>query len=177
MDRSTKRGEKGYAYFPKCFEAPCEGGGCKLDDCEFLAQVCDRLAAYEDTGLEPEEITEAANKRHDCKIDCLLEEYNALLETVNDLGGIDRLKELAQAKKYGRLVVLPCYTSDTVYMPFLGRILELEVGGIVLNGGVTMIYYHRTSIRSSPDDFGKAVFLTREEAEAALKGGSNETDI
>ncbi len=56
MERLTERGKKGFAYFPKCFEEPCNGGGCKKDDCEFLAQVCDRLAAYEDTGLEPEEI-------------------------------------------------------------------------------------------------------------------------
>ena len=33
---------------------------------------------------------------------------------------IDRLRELAEADKAGRLVVLPCKVGDTVYMP-VGR--------------------------------------------------------
>lgn len=61
-------------------------------------QACNRLAAYEDTGLEPEEIVAAANRRHDCKIDCLLKKYNELSDAVADLGGIDHLRKLVQAE-------------------------------------------------------------------------------
>lgn len=57
MSRLTERSKiTGYAYFPKCFEKPCEGEGCREDDCEFLDQVCDKLASYEDTGLTPDQI-------------------------------------------------------------------------------------------------------------------------
>lgn len=80
----------------------------------------------------------------------------------------ERLRKILQAEQAGRLVVLPCKMLSTVYRPLLGKILEPEVISIVLNGGTTMIYYCGTSYRSSPNDFGKTVFLTRTEAEAAL---------
>ena len=41
------------AYYPRCFEEPCYGRGCKIEDCPFETSVCERLAAYEDTGLMP----------------------------------------------------------------------------------------------------------------------------
>ena len=64
-----------------------------------LPEVIDRLAAYEDTGLEPEEIISATDM---AKIACALHELNAYKE----LGPIDRLRELAQADREGRCVVL-----------------------------------------------------------------------
>lgn len=33
MERLTAR-DKGYAYYPKCLEEPCDGDGCKNDECE-----------------------------------------------------------------------------------------------------------------------------------------------
>ena len=64
----------------------------------------DRLAAYEDTGLEPEDFKRAFNKA-------------AVLKLAGQALGItpDRLRELAQADKEGRCVVLPCKIGDTVY--------------------------------------------------------------
>lgn len=70
-------------------------------------QEIDRLSAYEDTGMTPEEITAAANRRHDCKIDCLLEAHNKLLDEIEQFGGIDRFREIVQAEKEGRLEILP----------------------------------------------------------------------
>ena len=71
---------------------------------EILKNISLRLAAYEDTGLEPEEI------------DRILDEYGhgltlrdsvgERLETVREIP-IDRLRELAQADREGRCVVLP----------------------------------------------------------------------
>ena len=67
----------------------------------------DRLAAYEDTGLEPEEI---AKIREDV-------ETGYLKSTARRYGiPVDRLRELAKADREGRGVVLPCKPSDvTVY--------------------------------------------------------------
>ena len=55
MERLTKR-ENGHTHYPRCFEEPCGGMGCRTEDCGFNVEICERLAAYEDTGLEPEEV-------------------------------------------------------------------------------------------------------------------------
>lgn len=59
MERLTKWNESSYkhAYYPRCFKEPRYGSGCKIKDCPFEIAVCERLAAYEDTGLTPKEVT------------------------------------------------------------------------------------------------------------------------
>lgn len=57
MGRLTARDEHGNAYYPKCFDEPCNGGGCTKDMCDFAAEVCNKLAAYEDTGIDPEQLS------------------------------------------------------------------------------------------------------------------------
>ena len=53
MDRLTERDERtGNAYFPNCFEG-CDGVCGK---CNHETDFCERLEAYEDTGLTPENI-------------------------------------------------------------------------------------------------------------------------
>ena len=144
-------------------------------------EVCESLAAYEETGLEPEEIqaiaglaSENCAKTADA-IDKLLQD-DAELKSYRELGPIDRLRELAQADREGRCVVLPCKVGDTLYDIYeaMGNgteeIRELKVNDIrihldkrskewLIAGG----YYFSLS------DFGKTVFLTRAEAEAALR--------
>lgn len=75
---------------PECLEV---GGNCAMN-CKWEEAAWSRLAAYEDTRLEPEEIDmdhEAAEQlRHLCR-NC----------------DIDRLEELAEADKEGRLFLLP----------------------------------------------------------------------
>lgn len=60
MERLTARDSSGHAYYPKCFEHPCEGErSCctyTAKDCNFEGNVAERLAGYEDTGLTPDEI-------------------------------------------------------------------------------------------------------------------------
>lgn len=46
--RLTARNKTGEAYYPKCFEAPCEGMGCKIDLCPHSIQICEKLAGFED---------------------------------------------------------------------------------------------------------------------------------
>lgn len=46
--RLTARDAYGNAYFPRCFEEPCNGKGCEDDACAFITEVCDRLAKYEE---------------------------------------------------------------------------------------------------------------------------------
>ena len=65
----------------------------------------DRLAAYEDTGLEPEDLKRAFNE-------------DDVLKLAGQALGItpDRLRELAQADREGRCVVLPFKPPRWVYM-------------------------------------------------------------
>ena len=71
-------------------------------------------------------------------------------------GGFDRLRELAEADKDGRVVVLPCKVGDTVYI--LRRAFD---GADVV--GETELWW------DDIPQLGKTVFLTREEAENALQ--------
>ena len=80
-----------------------------------------------------------------------------------------RFRELAEADKDGRCVVLPCKVGDTVYFSLLGRIIEKQVFSIVSFSNSTRIYCGGTSEYFRPEDIGKTFFLTREEAEKALQ--------
>lgn len=91
MERLTKRGYTGHAYYPRCFEEACNR---RCEDCLFDETVCKRLAAYEDTGLEPEEVS------------ALIKDWSDLRTTIGECGGIDRLRELAEADKDGRVAVV-----------------------------------------------------------------------
>ena len=99
MERLTKWNESSYkhAYYPRCFKEPCYGGGCKIKDCPFEIAVCERLAAYEDIGLTPEEIKAPFTE-------------DAMINLAAQALGVEpsRLRELAEADKDGRCVVLPC---------------------------------------------------------------------
>ena len=167
MERLTEwnGGQTRHAYYPRCFEEPCYGEGCKIKDCQFETAVCERLAAYEDTGLTPEEIK-----------DLLTED--AMINLAAQALGVEpsRLRELAEADKDGRVVVLPCKVGDTVYFALIRRIIEKQVFSIVSFSNSTRIYCGGTSEYFRPEDIGKTVFLTREEAEKALRGMEGKKD-
>ena len=84
-------------------------------------------------------------------------------------GGFDRRRELAEADKDGRVVVLPCKVGDTVYFALLGRIIEKQIFSIVSFSNSTRIYCGGTSEYFRPEDIGKTFFLAREEAERAME--------
>lgn len=92
MERLTRRID-GSLVFPSELV-----GVTMTPDNEYIYALLQRLAAYEDTELEPEEIKS------------LQAEYavnlNAL-ESYRSIGSVDRLRELAQADREGRCVVLP----------------------------------------------------------------------
>ena len=99
-----------------------------------------------------------------------LEEHGRVIVMKNpEQDGMARLRELADADRAGRLVVLPCKVGDTVYFALLGRIIEKQVFSIVSFSNSTRICCGGTSECFRPEDIGKTVFLTHEEAEAALE--------
>lgn len=103
-ERLTKRDTDGQAMMDcqKC-EADWTGKhGKPMVDCTALYcrnRLKDRLAAYEDTRLEPEEI----DMDHEAA-----EQLRRLCRNCD----IDRLEELAEADKNGRVVVLPRWKNE-----------------------------------------------------------------
>ena len=146
MERLTYRDKDGFPMMKK-------RGGFKQGGVE-------RLAAYEDTGLTPENV-EALKLSAMGKAIAEITEFDGL--------PIARLRELAEADKDGRLVVLPCKVGDTVYFSLLGRIIEKQVFSIVAFSNSTRIYCGGTSEYFRPEDIGKTFFLTCEAAEKALE--------
>ena len=134
----------------------------------------DRLAAYEDSGLEPQDIISAVDM---AKIACALHELNAY----KDIGTIDHLRDLLQAEQDGRLVVLPSRTVWELTMD-AGPDCDLkcpvdaydEALGCDLCSKAKPFAYERPCTQERLKGLGKTVFLTREEAEAALKGGESD---
>ena len=91
-------------------------------------------------------------------------------------GCINKLAEYETAEDEGRLVALPCNVGDTVYLiDDIDCVFEREsiVTEIEIDkDGVTIMIQDEIPICSSGynlSDFGEIVFLTREEAEKALK--------
>ncbi len=89
----------------------------------------------------------------------------------------------AQAKKKGRLVVLPCDVGDKLYDVTLGEVREKIVISLsmLLSKSVNHLVIHAENFRNAVtsyelQDIGKTVFLTREAAEAALKEREAEHD-
>ena len=105
-----------------------------------------RLAAYEDTGLTPEQCENA----------------KVIIEAAfsDDTSKAERIRELLKADRAGRLVVLPCKVGGTVYRL---QYIEQTPGRFVV--GVAEIKFALIWL----EEFGKTVFLTREEAEKALE--------
>ena len=170
MERLTEwNGEQPrHAYYPSCFKAPCYGDGCKINDCLFETAVCDRLAAYEDTGLTPEEIKAPLTE-------------DAMINLTAQAMGVEpsRLRELAEEDKDGRVVVLPCKVGDTVWRIIRDgepHITRDEVRDMYFADDMTPCVELVGGRVTFTEKFGKTVFLSREEAEKALRGMEGKKD-
>ena len=151
---------------PECLGV---GGNCAMN-CKWEEAAWSRLAAYEDAGLTSSDVHS------------LWGEWNAMMSALNSIGGgYERLRQLAEADKSGRAVILPCEPGTTVYMTFCGEVWEMRVGQFHVNG------YTEPRIWADIDcdwastqrvrwdlAVGKIVFLTREEAENALEAMKDE---
>ena len=169
MERMTERID-GWVMRKGC-HGPCRT--CHRVECADISPMIDRLAAYEDTGLEPEDIVNA------------LKTLDLFAETVKGVP-LNRIRELLQAEKDVRLVVLPCKTGDEVWTNFAmsgwyfrgkDRPYSAKVVFVGLNnsgdmgGGFINVMYGKYNymMQFNFSEIGKTFFLTREEAEAAMK--------
>ena len=193
MERLTKRLSSGaptYNYPASCYFDD-NSGPDRIAQSAFRQRCVERLSEYEDTRLEPEEVL-PKDKADEIALKLMR------LADLESLCSYTRLRELAEADKNGRLVVLPCKVGDTVWA-VSGKIIKCEIEETYLYDGGGIEYfvtfdcdgadckgcpfnrweqdcsgeryceceYGCSSFKDS--DIGKTVFLTHEEAEAALE--------
>ena len=158
MERLTKRDIDGCLIHPWSFNGI--NGSYDIWDEELMEKQIDRLAAYEDTGLEPEEIKVHEAAKYNAGYYHGDEDRCRWIE--KELGPIDHLRDLVQAEQDGLLVMLPCGTDAELVRD--GHTFKADHWNHTL-----------TSFRDAPENkSGKQVALfSIKEAEAALalKGG------
>ena len=143
-----------YTYF--------DGGKWRLriGDTEYSGKAVDRLAAYEETGLEPEEVKYAWQKGWKGALDEIAYEEqagtilvdNPLLAEYIKIGRIDRLRELAQADREGRCVVQKFAPGSDVWIVERDEDGEAtEVSGYVFVASVSGVAIVSPSINGCSD--------------------------
>ena len=157
MERLTYRYADGEAWASIYKVSACGEHECK-------GPIIERLAAYEDTGMTPEEI-DALQKREQGLAEMLVNVSCGCAVSYS------RLAELAQAEKDGRLVVLPCKPDEIFYQwkrgddcPSVSRFEGVEIS----EDGEIIYPMKRWGEAFTLDDFGKTIFLSRADAKAAL---------
>jgi len=71
-------------------------------------------------------------------------------------------------KDRSRFVELPCKVGDTVYWDILGKPVEDEITNITIYDNCTRVFLKK-GISFDIEDIGRMIFLSREQAERALK--------
>nr|DAP15386.1 MAG TPA: hypothetical protein [Caudoviricetes sp.] len=161
MERLTEKHYLGTDHYMKC------SGSCNVDmdciDCPSFDCLVERLAAYEDTGLEPEQCENA----------------KAIIESAfsDDTSKAERIRELLKADRDGRLVVLPCKVGDRLYevtgrktiSVYKVRSIRVELFSLFIEWDIVEGFVWQSLSGINAGEIGKTVFLPREEAEKALE--------
>ena len=126
-------------------------------------QAIMRLAAYEDTGLEPEQCENA----------------KVIIESAfsDDTSKSEWIRELLKADKDGRLVVLPCKVGDRLYevtgrktiSVYKVKAIRVELFSLFIEWDIVEGFVWQSLSGINAGEIGKTVFLNREEAEKALE--------
>ena len=172
MERLTKRDNDGQAMMDceKCKADWTGKHGKPMVDCTALYcrnRLKDRLAAYEDTGLTPGEIKS------------MQEEHFSGLEMAKLHSALMELKKYQEADKDGRIVVPPCKVGDRLYevtgrktiSVYKVKAIRVELFGLFIEWDIVEGFVWQSLSGINAGEIGKTVFLTREEAEKALKEG------
>ena len=180
-ERLTKRDENGNAYYD---------WGYLNRNHWALGRHVDRLAAYEDIGLSPEEITDMiyrfeaflsamtgnrmskSNYTLDAMISAANDYQQSLCDGCWDRSELAKYYELEHEK---RLVVLPCMAGDVVWkikavFSYFSKPMEDRVERIIISSNEILVCC-TSGTKFSVNSIGKTVFLSREAAEKALGVG------
>nr|DAN00151.1 MAG TPA: hypothetical protein [Caudoviricetes sp.] len=171
MERLTQRLRTGEVLMASNYEE-------KYTEQEWICVLQDRLAAYEDSECEPEEVL-PKDKADEIAMKLMR------LADLESLCSYTRLRELAEADKDERVVALPVkpvltpIISSMLYTIEDGDIYEdalyEAVVGMSENGKMNVVYTTLSDqIIFEQADIGKTVFLTREKAKEALEAMGEE---
>lgn len=155
-----------------------DNNGLNLEPCEMSysdsGKAIRKLAAYEETGLTPQEIEQM-------KARMPLHQWAG--ESPDKMSifsvSVSKIMELTKAEKQERILMLPCKVGDTLYDIYEavnnqgfedGVIKELKVSEIHINlDKRNRPWLIISNYMFAFEDFGKTVFLSKEEAEEALR--------
>ncbi len=149
---------------------PKEIYGVRVKNHDYIS-AANRLAAYEDTELTPQEVLS------------MKFEWCAMMDALNSIGGgYTRLRKLAEADKGGRLAVLPCKVGDTLYevtgrktiSEYRVKAIRVELFCVFIEWEIEKGFVWQSLAGITSNEIGKTVFLTREAAEAALEAMKDE---
>lgn len=128
------------------------------ENAAFWAKAHEKLARYEDSGLDPEEI------------------HELLHDTTGPIH--KKLGQWIDAEQDERLMIFPCKVGTELFVIWFGKIVKGDVIGFHFhewsNGSYVRVLFDTKKLNGardfSLDSFGKTLFFSKEEAEAALKG-------
>ena len=91
--------------------------------------------------------------------------------------GVARLRELAEADKDGRVVVLPCKVGDRLYevtgrktiSVYKVKAIRVELFGLFIEWDIVEGFVWQSLSGINAGEIGKTVFLTREDAKKELE--------
>lgn len=148
MERLTFDGN--FCDIAQCRELPCPyNGACSQ------RKVWERLKAYEDTGMTPAEVHSMQS------------EWCAMMAVLNSVGGdYTRLRELAEADKDGRVVVLPCKGLSTKLEDGRQMILEQAIAHLE-----SLLKYHDFECEACKQDHRDLLELLVELKERRVDNG------
>ena len=149
----------------ECLEV---GGNCAYG-CKWEEAAWEKLAAYEDSPMSPEQCADAM------RLSGLLNQYHGIT--------VERVAELIEADKAGMSVPLPCNPGDKLFVltsDSLTGIQETKCRRIEIRNATDGL--HATVVAPcvyddwggahwefTKEDFGKKVFLNQEDAEKARR--------
>lgn len=108
MERLTDKNPFNQAVsYGACASVQCSGG---CDTCK-MNQLIERLAEYEDTGLTPEQVVELITPDT-----VKIRRMERIMRQVEEHGGVDHLIALDVAACDGRVAILPCKKTITIYL-------------------------------------------------------------
>lgn len=140
--------------------------GCWSYHCA-SGEAVNRLAAYENTGLEPE----------------MCANYKTFEDEAISKGvPFKRIVALMEADRAGLLVVLPCKVGDTLYevtgrktiSEYRVKAIRVELFCVFIEWEIEKGFVWQSLSGITQNEIGKTVFLTREEAEKALEATKDE---
>lgn len=173
MERLTERelNNVGTVYYCECFFKDCDG---YCSSCVLQYEADMKLKEYEDLEEQLESVYGECDGLLEKAVEHLVRHegieigspFKARLLTDED---VDKWQEYKQLEEQGLLLKLPCKVGDKIYHIEDGDIYEFKTTSIEVRRENGEYIFCIAFMDYKAEDFGKIVFLTKEDAEEALR--------